>query len=452
MFAYDVNKFPADDAAVSIGIDGYVSASSWSPNGHSLLYSGGSNLYVRDMSGAAPGDAVLLVSGLGTPSNHLLQRLFSWSPDGKSVVALRGVQLVAFDPSSAAPPLHVVTSSAKNYVWAPSGTKLLYTDATGAYVVDVTSGNIGAPRMVGPTNDDLDSSSYTWSQDATRLAHGSAVETSVTLIDLRVPSPTSQQVATLSAPGPILTGFNADGSVLAFIAKADRAQADLFYVALTDPPGAPVKVTTNLLATDNTTLAIFHPKLPLLVYTTGPTAPFRQTSYVLPFSGQAAGNITELPGLVLAPVEWVPGSSSILARGKGAVGLLAIDLAGPPDPPVQFLEVDGGSGVDAFHAAPSGSTVAFQQGRSIGVASMRDPSQRSITSVIGVNDTFGPWQWSPDSKFLAVLNFQDNAILMVKYQVFLMRVNGTTTSAPIPLKPAVSFGTNGIRFAWQPGG
>src|SRR5436190_9774887 len=90
VFAYDVTKFPADSGTTTLAADGYVSFSSWSPNGRQVLYLSGGTLFARDMTTATPGDPALLVSGLGAVSASPIQQVFSWSPDAKSVVALRG--------------------------------------------------------------------------------------------------------------------------------------------------------------------------------------------------------------------------------------------------------------------------------------------------------------------------------------------------------------------------
>ncbi|HEY0463407.1 MAG TPA: hypothetical protein VGC79_04320 [Polyangiaceae bacterium] len=445
VFAYDVTKFPSTSGLVSLETGTARSNSTpwspWSPDGHWLVYWVRNEVYCRDMTTAVPGPALLLATTVQYSSN--VAPTLSWSADSKTVSittypnAPTGSNppslLQVLDPTRSAPPIRALAApnGLISVNWAPVGDRVIY----GEGVAFAAQGNVGHVRHVasGVPGADLVVAGYSfvWSPDGNFVAaEGGVNNRDLTLTDVSqaAPSPVTLSAPTVAEPYISNVQFSPDGKSLLFTGVQIRdGYNDLFRVQLKPTIGAPVRVSTGLTGNIDSGTFSFSPDGKWVTYSVyDPASSPATTRWAADLSGPYPGTPFQL---VAPPSVFLPTAPQKYLASYNS-GLSLFDLSNPSAAPVTVASNASGASF-----APQSSIASYP-----GVNSqlfIRDLAHLEIPADgTSLTSTTGLRLWSPDGKFIAVV---DNG------QMRLVRLEGTVPSAPVSLQAVSS-----PLFAWQP--
>jgi Tol biopolymer transport system component len=419
-FAYDVTKFPDQDALLQLSTG---SLGSWSPDGRKLLFSKQNAWYVRDMSSATPEPAVLLLESQLTPR-------LTWSADSTSIAMVQGTTLSVFDPSEAAPSLQPLTTTLLGYQWAPVGNKLVYVDASGGHVVQVVAGVPGSSVAIA-------SRAMGWAPHGNALA-GNKNDGTLTLTTLDGDPPTLTTLFEPTGPGTGMEGFifNPDGSRLATTGWQDRAESDAFYVNLLPTPGT-LSTPYAPLANDVVAASIgWSPNGEWLLYESSDNVAGTDQYFAVNVAGESPGTPVPLDVHSLHNPLWLPGGLKLITD-TGPATVAIIDLLDPAQPEPLL----NGVSLSSCALNPRGTVLGYRSPYALHLLDLSAPEQPAVDINFQAGNV-GKWSWSPDGNFIAVVTLTN------KDQTRLVRIDDDLgTSSPISLGDGSS---DAISLRWQP--
>lgn len=261
----DPRAVATKDVSVDVGgvrtLDTYTIA--WSPDDHSLAFTGGTSLGLKIVVAAADGTRS---SVLGDP--HFENQTPAWSPDGTKIAFRggrsdddRGVYVMDADGSH----IHRLTApdvgnwgntySYFNPVWSPDGAHITYmkvaepSDAGSVgwsplriWVVDADGSNA---RMV--SSDEVDNDSPVWSPDGDRIAYRQNDGTRARTVVVRA---NGTDPIILPDSGDSMPQWSPDGTAIVSTVEADTGSGDDIVVSSIET-GATVRFPAT--ATDRQT-------------------------------------------------------------------------------------------------------------------------------------------------------------------------------------------------------
>lgn len=441
---YDVEQFPFQDGLHQIVDNGELPV--WSPDGSWLAYSSSGNWYSVDMTGDLPGQPNLL-SVNQYPGDSLVFYVprFSWSADSESAAIVGGTTLSVFDPTVAAPTIYPLTTTLTYYQWAPTTDRLFYADATGTHLVEVDAGVPSSPITI-------DDSARVWAPHGDALA--GPKDGSVYLTTLSGASATTVSVATSTAQNPFLgeVTFNHDGTKLAFRGRLDRAQYDIAVVNLTPTVGEPYHPYPEQALDHRSATYSFSPMSDWIAYSIHTDS--AGSWYARDLSGATPGP-EKLAGAYVPydlDLAWSPVSTRLFGvnRGDTSYELVTFDPLAA-NPPLQPLATEPDTELMSLvQVNPLGTVVAYSSTHSLHLVDVANPAPKPTEILInrftdGL-DRVGNYVWSPDAKFIAVV---DNQLSTSpdQFQQVLIRTDGSLASSPVRLS---GVSERNVAFAFQP--
>jgi Tol biopolymer transport system component len=405
----------------------------WSPDGRRLLHYSEGAWAVSAFDGSTPGTPVVIVTNPPSVDPQLYGNgvpQFAWSGDSQSLATVAAKTLSVFDPSQANPPQRALTTTLKSFRWAPTGSLLLYVDATGSHVVKVASGVAGAPQ-------DVDASATVWSPTGTELAGIKGPD--VTLTRLGGGAPVLLTLTQQSTPDQYVqaVSFNGDGSMLEFTGARDRQLPDVYVVKLGVTPAAPVRI---------------HPAPPdgeMSGVTGGWSADGKWLLYVRTrlddfqsqglFAVNVSGANPAAPITLNVPAafgtpSWSPiATAALVPSGSGTtVNLFKLPS---PDPAVLFSD----SALSGYRLSPAGDVLASRTPTALHFVSLDAPQNPKTVEIDAPSGTIGDWQWSPDGRFVSFVD-------TTRQQRLVRVMNGMpSTALPVHTKSKIA-----PISSWQP--
>ena len=418
-YVYDLTKAGEPAAFVRIGTsfpaEVYVTSpfprplpepSPWSSDGRRILVFEGPNLTVRDMSGDTPGAPLILGA---------LPVSVYWSPDSKSLAVYDNGSLSAVDPTQATPIRKPIATNVRFLEWAPKGDLLYYTTNLGHYVVKVVAGVPATPQNFPAVEEPIFELPVKWLPDGTRLLVRDGV---VKLIDF---NGSAYQTFPLAGSDPLSARPNFDGTLIAFQVQATRRA---HYVTVgAGGVGAPTPV-----GGDSVSPSLWAGAANVLVTWS------ESGSYANVFGANGAGERIPLPSQYVSAVS--PDGRRILHPKAEVRGLASWDRQAPSQPSLELLaaDVDAPAGIQF---ANDGVRIAYRLGGQLRV-------QDVVTGEYSETAANNAPTWSPGNSFIVFRRFVAGGSAR---NPFMLRVEGTNLSAPIPL------GTGSVesgRLTFQP--
>jgi Tol biopolymer transport system component len=460
VFAYDTTKFPSTDGLLSLSDKAQGPSPFsvlWSPDGRTLFYVDQGNLYVVGMTGDMPGVPRLLVSSPAPQAQNLWPAPpWAWSADSASLALVTQTTLSVLDTSVAAPTLHPITTTLKEYGWAPAGDRLRYVDADGAHVVRVTHGAPGTPVAI-------DASASIWSPNGRQLVGPKAGEVALTTLgddgaSLRVLTDFYPDGADGAGgagsgegggesgggggenvapepppPDPNYVLFNKDGSKLSFTVPIG-GKSEAFVVDLTPTPGQPRPVVSGAPDDAHTYCEQWSPDGTLLLCAWYSMSEGSSRLAADP-DGGAPITMVDIPSSQYWLWSPNPAKHQLFATDMNdAPRVIMVDLANP-DTAIKLAD-----GFPTYSVSPLGNLLAYAAKPEINIVDLAQPNNPP--------DVIQTYQfaylppvasWSPDGKFISVTDDY--------HQQRLVRVDGTELSTPVALQGR---STATIYGAWQP--
>jgi len=444
-YVYDVTKYPASDALISIG-DGGLGP--WSPDGQKLIFGDKGAYYVSDMSTDEPRPPTILVTPPAPPSSTLGYGVqpINWLADSKSVAMIAGTTLSTFDPAQAAPGIHVITSTLKAYSFAPKGSKIIYLDAAGAFVVDVSAGIPGASVPVNVTG-----STIVWAP--TGLAVATLKTGNLALTDLSaVPPVTSMLTAAATAtPSVSQIAFSPNGKKLAFCGNQERAHSDVYVIDLGGAAGNVTRVYPALSDTGSAVLSTGYRFSAWsldgkwLTYSASDNASAAAAElFAVDVSGSVPATPVKFPGAFQYWI-WSPVSDSLFGLNISVAAGSSFNPQTPAVAPVTLFTAAGP--ISNVTLNGTATALGYLTKYDLHLVDAVNPQNPPADIVLDAGyDGTGTWAWSADSKFIAVTDALTSYVTP-RYQIRLLRTDDITASTPIVLHPST---TTTVRFAWQP--
>lgn len=448
VFAYDTTKFPATDGLLTLSSKPqrpYYYGVIWSPNGKSVLFGDAGTFYVTELTDTASTPR-LVFSNPSLPFNFLAP--YAWSADSSSLLVISGNNTSVLDPSKAAPTLHPISSSLKEYRWAPSGNRLFYVDDSGSHVVQVDHGTPGTPV-------DVDPGASLWAPNGYQLA--GIKDGEVTLTTLNGNTASLQVLTSLNPPvDPVepgtggaggeggswslpqppavtayLIGFNRDGSKLAFNTY-DGVTSRPHLISMKPTPSAPTSVTTGAPADASSSCSSWSPDGTLLLCSWSKIG--AGSWFATNDSGGAPVTVLDTP--YNNNWRWSPNPAKhqLFTIDGENDQLIVVDLATP-----NFAQTIY-NGTPLYSISPTGGLVSYVVEPKVYVVNLASPQTppAEIAAFSLFSDT-PVATWSPDGKFLSVTDEY--------HQLRLVRVDGANLSTPLPLQGGSK---DPIYGAWQP--
>lgn len=198
-----------DNAIYAVNADGSGLDSLWSgPTGGRWAYATWSPDGTRVAIGSRYGDmGVWVANADGSDATQLTASGYApaWSPDGTMIaLVLQGLRVMSAEGSEPAP---LTSSSPWEFMWSPDGTRIVFSDPAGLWVVNVDGSGLIQVATVGQ--------SPAWSPDGTTIAFVVFGNETDPVSDIRLVRPDGSGSRTLNYSGrrPI---WSPDGSRLAF--------------------------------------------------------------------------------------------------------------------------------------------------------------------------------------------------------------------------------------------
>lgn len=426
---YDLSLFPSGTGVPLIGPTTNISISSWSPNGSKLLL-GSSTYSILEVSDSGPGTSRIL-GAYGIPA-----RPSPWSADSRSLAVRNGTSFGVISTTLDLPVLNELSRSVAGMAWAPTGSRLFYTDSTGAYVVEVVDGAPKTPTRIAASQ----ATSWSWAADGSRIAvclsgqlFWASFGATTNIKQLTAPvtsNPTCSQVA-----------FNATSRGLVFVGSQARVTQDVHFVSIDDTGPGPIQVIT-LPAVDLSASASWAQTGDFLAITTG------TYTYAIDLSGSAIGSVLAVPATVsISSLKWAPRTAQFVFAPTNN-SLAMFDCTNPSAGLVPIAtETDP---ISQFVFSPTASVLAFTTVNRLGVVDIQAPA--TLTTITPANSFSSDMatidSWSPDGTLLAfTTHCNPNNCSPVHYPLYFLRVSGGSTSAPVSPWPAQTFSPT---LAWQP--
>jgi len=437
IFAYDAKTFPST-ATVKLGPPpggDYLHGEPplWSRDATRILYISGDALDVWDMTGSAPSAPVALAKGLKPESTVSAT---SWSPDGKSVVLLQNHTLYALDTTQPMPPQNPISTSVQTYQWAPTGDGLLYDDTTGLSVVHITAGLPGTPQHLDDAN-----SGWEWSPNSKYV--GTEDNTQVWMFDVSGATLKSTSVYPLARQFGSSPYFDCDGTYFAF---NDGDGTGALHYAST---AAPHTVFGLNSPTDGTPGYGYrwHPQHPSVLAFNAAPAPdsmplgdwFLADVSVKP----VAPTPIALP-VGLLPQMWMPDGLSMLLSDELRTQFSLIDLSVAKPAPAAFPVQS--STIQLWRLSPDKTVLGYSTKTALLLSTLASPSAPPKTLTVNSNDMDSFWwEWSPDGGYI-MMQLTTNQNTAQSFEI--VRGDGTLFSLPVTLSPSTVGNQTG--FAWRP--
>jgi WD40 repeat protein len=440
IFAYDANTFPST-ATVKLGPPpggDYLSDEGplWSRDGTRIVYISGDALELWDMTGSAPSAPVTLAQGLKPESTVAAT---SWSPDGKSLVLLQNQTLYALDPTRPMPPRNPIGTNVQTYhgyQWAPTGDGLLYADTTGLNLVHIAAGVPGTPQHL----DDA-SSGWEWSPNSKYV--GTEDSTQVWMFDVSGATLKSTSVYPLVRPFAASPYFNSDGTYFAF---NDGDGTGALHYAST---AAPDMVFGLNSPTDGTPGYGYrwHPNRPSVLAFNAVPAPdsMPMGDWFLADVSVKPVAPTPIPLPVgLLPQMWMPDGLSLLISDDLRTQFWLIDLSVAKPALVAFQMQS--STIRQWRLSPDKTVLGYSTNTTLRLSTLASPSDLPKTLTVNSNDMDAfSWEWSPDGRYI-MMQLTTNKSTEQSFEI--VRADGPLFSWPVTLSPSTVGKQMG--FAWQP--
>lgn len=392
---------------------GVVTEFAWSPDSTRIAYQadqdtdGVSELFVVDVSGPVPGPSVK-VSGPMVPGGFVQSQDFSWSPDG-SRIAYQADELVDND------------------------LEIFVVDVGGA--VPGPSQRVNGPLPAGADTDDR----WVWTPSGTHIIYQADQDVldvqEVYMVDVSGPTPGTP----VKLNGPMISGgdvgtsdwdiaVSPDGLWMSYVADQDTdGTEELYVVDISGPtPGAPVKVSGPAQSfTDNINVA-WSPAGSKLAYVADESASSVYEVYYVNLTGGSPEPAVRIHPPIpsfgrvaagAAALAWSSDGARIAYRADTVVDnafqVEVVDITGstPSAPMVVVPPRSTGKTIDAFAFSPDGTRVAargenvVEGDDELFVTDLVGPNAGVVVSVTGPPLTGGAVRdmlWVGDSRHIVV--------------------------------------------------